>query len=92
MCRTGNTENICRAISNHYMKTIRRRLKEQGMPRLNSNSKGDLLVRTNVTIPKRLSDEQRDLMKRLAVSLGDKISDARPAKKNIFSKIKDAMD
>lgn len=68
------------------------RLKEQGMPRLNSNSKGDLLVRTNVTIPKRLSDEQRDLMKRLAVSLGDKISDARPAKKNIFSKIKDAMD
>ena len=32
VCRTGNTEDICRAISNHYMKTIRRRLKEQGMP------------------------------------------------------------
>ena len=32
VCRTGNTEEICRAISNHYMKTIRRRLKEQGMP------------------------------------------------------------
>ena len=68
------------------------RLKEQGMPRLNSNIKGDLLVRTNVSIPKRLTDEQRDLVKRLAASLGDKVSDVKPAKKNIFSKIKDAID
>ncbi len=30
-CRTGNTERICRAISEHYMKTIRHLLKEQGI-------------------------------------------------------------
>ena len=49
-------------------------------------------MRTNVSIPKRLTEEQRELIKRLAISLGDKVSDARPAKKNIFSRIKDAMD
>lgn len=32
VCRTGNTQEICQALSDHYMKTIRRRLKEQGMP------------------------------------------------------------
>lgn len=30
-CRTGNTERICRAISEHYMKTIKHLLKEQGI-------------------------------------------------------------
>ncbi|MCD8150008.1 MAG: GntR family transcriptional regulator [Clostridiales bacterium] len=30
-CRTGNTGRICRAISEHYMKTIRHLLKEQGI-------------------------------------------------------------
>ncbi|MDR0840192.1 MAG: molecular chaperone DnaJ [Christensenellaceae bacterium] len=64
------------------------RLKEQGVARLNSNSKGDLLVHTDVSIPKRLNDEQRDLVKKLADSLGDKVSDARAARKNIFNKAK----
>ena len=68
------------------------RLREQGITRINSTAKGDLFVRTNIAIPKKLSDEQRELVKRLAVSLGDKVSEARPAKKNIFTKIKDAMD
>ncbi|MCC8066413.1 MAG: FCD domain-containing protein, partial [Clostridiales bacterium] len=31
ICRTGNTDSICRAISEHYMKTIRHLLKEQGI-------------------------------------------------------------
>ncbi|MCD8223572.1 MAG: GntR family transcriptional regulator [Clostridiales bacterium] len=30
-CRTGDTKSICRAISEHYMKTIRHLLKEQGI-------------------------------------------------------------
>lgn len=68
------------------------RLKEQGVPRLNSTTKGDLFVRTNVVVPKRLTDEQRDMVKRLAESFGDKVAESKPVRKNIFSKIKDAMD
>ncbi|NCB30889.1 MAG: molecular chaperone DnaJ, partial [Clostridia bacterium] len=68
------------------------RLKEQGVPRLGSNARGDLFVRTNVIIPKRLSDEQRDMVKRLADSLGNKISETRPVRKSLFTKFKDAMD
>lgn len=30
-CRTGNAEEICKSISDHYMRTIRRRLKEEGL-------------------------------------------------------------
>lgn len=65
------------------------RLKEQGVPRLNSTARGDLFVRTNVSIPKRLSDEQREMVKRLADSLGDKISDSKPVRKGIFNKFKE---
>ncbi len=65
------------------------RLKEQGVPRLNSNTRGDLFVRTNVSIPRRLSDEQREMVKRLADSLGDKVSDSKPVRKGIFNKFKE---
>ena len=59
------------------------------MPRLNSNARGDLFVRTNVSIPRRLSDEQREMVKRLADSLGDKVSDSKPVRKGIFNKFKE---
>lgn len=68
------------------------RLKEQGVPRLNSSARGDLFVRTSVSIPKRLTDEQRDMVRRLADSLGDRVSETRPLRKNIFTKFKDAID
>jgi molecular chaperone DnaJ len=43
------------------------RLRGQGMPRLKSRdtARGDLLARVNVTLPERLSDEEKDLMRRL---------------------------
>ncbi len=65
------------------------RLREQGVQRLNSSGKGDLLVRANVQIPKKLNDEQRELMQKLAESFGDKISDSKPMKRSLFEKMKD---
>jgi molecular chaperone DnaJ len=41
------------------------RLKGQGMPRLNGRGKGDLLVRVEVKVPQNLSDEQKELIRRL---------------------------
>ena len=68
------------------------RLREQGITRLNSTGRGDMLVRVNVQIPKRLSDEQRELVRKLALSLGDKPADTKPVKRTIIEKVKDRFN
>lgn len=50
------------------------RLREQGIKRVNQTSFGDLLVRVNVGVPKHLNDEQRELIRKLAESLGENVS------------------
>ena len=67
------------------------RLKDQGIVRLHSNVKGDLYVRVSVDIPKRLTDEQKELFQKLAESLGDKVNDGKTARKGFFDKMKDAF-
>jgi molecular chaperone DnaJ len=42
------------------------RLKEQGIQRLNSTGKGDLFVTVTVDVPKKLTDEQRELLIKFA--------------------------
>ena len=64
-------------------------LKGKGVPRLHGSGRGDLLVRTSVIIPTELSEEQRDLLRRLAESLGTPVS--TDGDKGIFGKIKDAL-
>ena len=61
-------------------------LKGKGVTRLHANGRGDLLVRTNVVVPTELTDEQRELMKKLADSFGTPVSD-----KGLLGKIKDAL-
>ena len=65
------------------------RLRGQGIRKLNTQTSGDLMIRANVVIPKHLNDEQRELMKKLAESLGDKVSEAKASRKSIFGKVKD---
>jgi molecular chaperone DnaJ len=45
-------------------------LKGKGIPKLHAGGRGDLRVLANVLTPTDLTDEQRDLMKQLAESLG----------------------
>ena len=42
------------------------KLKGKGMPRLRGYGKGDLLVRIDVTVPKKLSKQQKALLKELS--------------------------
>lgn len=65
------------------------RLREQGVTRLNASGKGDMLVRANVQIPRKLNEEQRELMRKLAEALGDRVADSKPVKRGIFEKMKD---
>lgn len=68
------------------------RLREQGITKLNSAGKGDMLIRVNVQIPKHLTDEQRELIRKLAQSLGDKMADTKPVKRTIIEKVKDRFN
>ena len=47
------------------------RMKGQGMPNLRGSDKGDLYVRVNVEVPKKLTAEQRKKLEEFAVLCGD---------------------
>jgi molecular chaperone DnaJ len=63
-------------------------LKGKGVPRLDGGGRGDLLVRATVVIPTELTDEQRELLRRLAESFGTPVNNGD---KGLFGKIKDAL-
>ena len=64
-------------------------IKGRGVPHLRGGGRGDLLVRTFVVVPDKLSTEQRDLMHRLAESLGT--PDVPEEESSFFGRIRDAF-
>jgi len=48
------------------------RLKEKGMPRLNSTRQGDLLVKVQVEVPTKLNRKQKEMLEEFSGSLGDR--------------------
>ncbi|HHV07740.1 MAG TPA: molecular chaperone DnaJ [Firmicutes bacterium] len=65
------------------------RLRGKGMPLLRGHGRGDLLVRVIVSIPKRLTPKQRELLKELAETFGDDVRDDDD--KGFFKKMRDAL-
>lgn len=64
------------------------KVKNYGMPKYGSDSRGNLYVHIEVEIPKRLSKHERELLEQLADEMGEEFSEARtPLKKlrTIFS-------
>ncbi len=61
------------------------RLRGKGVPRLNRSSRGDQLVILSVEIPRTLDSEQREIMERLAESLGTEV---RPRERGLFDTLK----
>ena len=64
------------------------RLRNKGIPNLNSYGKGDLLVHVNVWTPRTLSKEQKDFFERMS---SDEHFQPKPEKddKSFFEKVKD---
>ncbi len=60
------------------------RLREQGVKRLNASGTGDLLLTVTIDVPKRLTEEQRALLRKYAEACGDQT--AQVGKKGIFGK------
>ena len=62
------------------------RVRKKGVPVLNSNGRGDLYVEVKVTIPEKLTRQQRELMEQLAATLGQ---ENNPQKRSLLNKMKD---
>ena len=72
------------------------RMREQGIQRLRSKEKGDLMVKVEIEVPKRLTDEQKHLLRAFGETIGDNPAQGEQqrssAKKSIFDKVKDALN
>ena len=66
------------------------RLRGMGLPDVHGRSAGDLLVRVQVEVPKKLSDRETKLLEELAEIRGD--ASARETPKGLFTKIKQWFD
>jgi molecular chaperone DnaJ len=63
-------------------------LRGKGMPTLRRGRHGDLRVVVNVVIPRRLTDEQRELLERLSATLSD---ENLRSEEGVFAKLKRAF-
>jgi molecular chaperone DnaJ len=62
------------------------RIRNEGVPHLNDNGRGDLVVEVLVQTPKKLTRTQRELIRQLADSMS---VENKPASRNMISKMKD---
>lgn len=69
------------------------RLKGKGLSIYNSYSKGDLIVKIEVFIPKKISSEEEKLLKQLAISSNFRVdSDEEKKSKGIFGRVRDFFE
>lgn len=66
------------------------RLREQGVPRLHNQGRGDLLVKVYIEVPKKLTEEQKHLLTQFAATQGG--GRPRGGKKSIFSKLREESE
>lgn len=66
------------------------RLRGKGVPDVRGDERGDQLVTIRVVVPKKLTDEQRDLFEQLAASLGKEVH-PQPTNRRLFDRVKDAL-
>jgi molecular chaperone DnaJ len=65
------------------------RLKGRGVPALRGRGRGDLLVRVDVAVPARLTDEEDELLRSLAALRGEEV--AAQQEKGVFSRLRSAF-
>jgi len=64
-------------------------LRGKGVPYLRRNQRGDMLVHIHVTTPRSLTDEQKQLFRELAKTLGKEVKPQNG--KSFFEKVKDVF-
>ncbi|MGB9813252.1 MAG: molecular chaperone DnaJ [Thermovenabulum sp.] len=64
------------------------RIKGEGIPHLKGYGRGDLHVKVNVVIPKKLNEKQKELLRKFAEISGEELTKQQ---KSFFDKMKDAF-
>jgi molecular chaperone DnaJ len=64
-------------------------LRGKGVPHLRTGGRGDMVVRATVVIPESLTGEQRELLEKLAATMGTPV--LRRKEKSLFSRLRDAV-
>jgi len=64
------------------------RLRGKGIPHLNRSGRGDQLVVVSVEVPRRVDNEQRELLEKLAATLG---TDVKPQERSFLDNLKDLL-
>jgi molecular chaperone DnaJ len=67
------------------------RLRQKGVPDMRTGDRGDQIVTIHVVIPESLTDEQRDLIGKLAATFGSEVTPQPAATRGFFDKVKDAL-
>lgn len=65
------------------------RLRSKGIPHLRRNMRGDLLIKVNVEVPKRLNEKQKELIRQFEEMIGEK--EYHEQRRSFFEKMKDAF-
>jgi molecular chaperone DnaJ len=65
------------------------RIRKKGVPILNGNGRGDLYVEVKVTVPEKLTRQQRELLEQLAETLGQ---ENQPQRRSLLNKMKDIFN
>ena len=65
------------------------RVPGKGLPKTNSSSRGDMMVRVSVSVPKKVTEEERELLMKLDSSAGSK---TRKGRKGLKDKIQETID
>jgi molecular chaperone DnaJ len=63
-------------------------IRGKGVPSVRGGARGDQHVLINLEVPTRLTSEQRQLLERLAETLG---SEVRPQERSFLDKLKDIL-
>lgn len=64
-------------------------IRGKGVPHLRGTGRGDMVVRVTVVVPETLTDDQRELLEKLASTMGTPTLPRR--NKGFFERIRDAM-
>lgn len=67
------------------------RIRGKGVPDIRGGERGDQLVTIHVEIPKTLTGEQKELVEKLASSLGSSVTPQPANHRGFFDKVKDAL-
>ena len=57
------------------------RIPGKGLPRMNSSSRGDMMIRVFMDVPKKVSEEEKELLKKLDTDAG---KGAKKGRKKLF--------